>query len=749
MRRLLKGVMWIVVAVLALLLLAVGVAAAVPLASDPPVDMSAHGAGSSSVEPASSGLQRAFPATNDPADNPTTPERVALGRLLFFDPVLSEGNDVACATCHHPDLGFSDGRATSVAPGGASPARNALTLWNVAYSQSLFWDGRVGTLEEQALVPLTHADEMAVADPATLAAELRAIPEYAALFESAFGIAPQAISADHVAQALAAFQRSLISANSPFDRYAAGEFDALPHAQRRGLAIFRSGATRCFECHGAPTFASDTFRVIGVPSDDPGRAAVADDGVFGAFKVPTLRNVALSAPYMHDGSLATLEEVIDFYRDGGGRAHGFEKVDVFVNPFTLSDQERADLLAFLYALTDESGLPEIPASVPSGLPVVAHVENPQRAVAAAINAGGEGGAAAAAGAPQTITVAAGETIQAAVDRARPGDTVQIPYGVYHERVAVDISGLTLVGVANEAGEWPVLDGQGQLSEGVIASGNDFTVGNLHVRNYTDNGVLVEGARGVHFHDIVAENVGTYGVYPVRSTDVVIERVTVSGVDDAGIYAGQSENVIVRDSTAFGNVIGIELENTLGGEVYGNHVYDNSNGILIVLLPQLTSKISSGAKIHDNVVEHNNTANFAPEGATARIVPPGSGILLIGTDNNEVYDNTIVGNKTAGLAIFSLTGTGAFNENELDVGPLAEGNYAHDNTYADNAYDPDPVVAELGIPAGDILWDTTGAHNRFDEPGATSFPPLLPGDGWPGFLRTAYGNVFRVLSGLLG
>ena len=270
-----------------------------------------------------------------------------------------------------------------------------------------------------------------------------------------------------------------------------------------------------------------------------------------------------------------------------------------------------------------------------------------------------------------------------------------------------------------------------------------------MRNYTDNGVLVEGARGVHFHDIVAENVGTYGVYPVRSTDVLIERVTVSGVDDAGIYAGQSENVIVRDSTAYGNVIGIELENTLNGEVTNNHVYDNSNGILIVLLPQLTSKISSGAKITGNLVEHNNTPNFAPEGATARIVPPGSGILLIGTDNNEVSGNTITGNKTAGLAIFSLTGTGAFNENELDVGPLAEGNYAHGNTYSNNATDPDPVVAELGIPAGDILWDTTGGNNRFDEPGATSFPPLLPGDGWPGFLRTAYGNIFRVLTGLLG
>ena len=750
MRKVLRSLLWIVGIMLTLLLLAFGVAAAVPLESDPPIDMANHGAGSSSAEPATSGLLRAFPANNAPVDNPTTPEAAELGRLLFFDPVLSENDDIACATCHHPDLGFGDGQPTSIAPGGESPARNALTLWNAAYTQSLFWDGRVGTLEEQALVPLTHADEMGVADPLTMAADVRAIPEYVAMFESAYGLGADEITPEAVTRALAAFQRTLISDDSPFDRYAAGDLDALSPQQRRGLAIFRSGATRCFECHGAPTFASDTFRVVGVDSDDPGRAGVVDDGLFGAFKVPTLRNIALSAPYMHDGSMSTLEEVIDFYAGGGGRAHGFEKVDVFVNPFELTDQERADLLSFLYALTDESGLPQIPAAVPSGQAVVAPLENPARAVAAAHNTGGGGEAAAGdGGGPQIIVVQPGETIQAAVDRARPGDTVEIPYGVYHERVAVDVSDLTLRGVANEAGEWPVLDGQGALSEGVIASGNNFTIGNLHVRNYTDNGVLVEGSQGVHFHDIVAENVGTYGVYPVRSSDVVIERVTVSGVDDAGIYAGQSENVIVRDSTAFGNVIGIELENTLGGEVYNNHLYGNSNGILIVLLPQLTSKISSGTKIYNNVVEDNNIANFAPEGATARIVPPGSGILLIGADDNEVYDNTITGNKTAGLAIFSLTGTGAFNENELDVGPLAENNYAHDNHYENNGYDPDPVVAELGIPAGDILWDTTGANNRFDEAGATSFPPVLPGGGWPGFLRTAYGNVFKVLTGLLG
>jgi parallel beta-helix repeat protein len=595
---------------------------------------------------------------------------------------------------------------------------------------------------------LTHADEMGVGDIGVMATELQAIPEYVALFTAAFGDSDGSITPDHITQALAAFQRTLISQNSPFDRYAAGDFNALTPQQRRGLAIFRSGATRCFECHSAPTFGSDTFRVIGVASEDPGRAGIAEDGVFGAFKVPTLRNIALSAPYMHDGSLQTLEEVIAFYERGGGRADGFEKVDVFVNPFDLTDQERADLVSFLYALTDESTMPAIPDQVPSGLPTITRVDNPARVTASAFNTT-TSVASEADRPPQTIVVQPGETIQSVVDKARPGDTIEIPFGTYHERVAVDMSDITLRGIPNEAGDLPILDGQGILSEGVIASGNNFTVGNLRTVNYTDNGVLVEGATGVHMHDIIAENVGTYGVYPVRSSDVVIERVTVSRVDDAGIYAGQSENVIIRDSVAHDNVIGIELENVLSGEIYNNQLYDNSNGILIVLLPQLTSKISKNARIYNNLVEDNNLANFAPEGAIARIVPPGTGILLIGSDNNEVYENTITGNKTAGVAVFSLTGTGAFNENELDVGPLAEGNHVHDNTYSNNGYDPDPVVAELGIPAGDILWETTGSGNRFDEIGATSFPPLLPGSAWPGFVSNAYSNALKILIGLLG
>lgn len=743
---------WIIgiVGVIVLLLLGVIVVAAVaPQKADPAIDMAAHGAGSSSVEPSYSGLQREFPPLNEPADNPTTPEKAELGRLLFFDPVLSANNDFSCASCHHPDLGFSDGRATAAGANGIELTRNTMSLWNVAYAPRLFWDGRVATLEEQAAVPLTHPDEMGVGDTAEMVTELAAIPDYVERFGAAFGDGAEAVSADNVNRALAAFQRTLISNDSPFDRYAAGEFDALTAQQRRGLALFRSGATRCFECHTAPTFASDTFRVIGVPSDDPGRSAVAGDAREGAFRVPSLRNIALSAPYMHDGSLATLEEVVDFYARGGGRDEGMENVDVFVSGFELTEQERADLVSFLYALTDESQLSEIPAAVPSGLPIVASVANPQRDVAAEHNAGTSNDETAASREPMVITVQEGETIQAAVDRAQPGDVIDVPYGVYHERVVIDMSDITLRGIPNEAGEFPILDGEGVLSEGVIASGNNFTVGYLHTRNYTDNGVLVEGVTGVHFHDIFAENVGTYGVYPVQSTNVLVERVTVTGVDDAGIYAGQCENVVIRDSTVYGNVIGIEVENTLGGEVYNNHAYDNSLGVLVILLPQLTSKISSGTLVYDNLIEANNHPNFAPEGSTARIAPPGTGILLVASDDNRVYNNEIRDNKTAGLALFSLTGTGAFDADEIDVGPLPERNHTYNNTFANNGYDPDPVVAELGIPAGDILWDGSGAGNRFDEPGASGgFPPILPGSGWPGFLQRAYGNVLNFVIGLV-
>jgi cytochrome c peroxidase len=203
------------------------------------------------------------------------------------------------------------------------------------------------------------------------------------------------VTYENVQNAIAAFERTLVTNNSPFDKYAAGDVNALTPAQRRGLATFRSAGTRCFECHSAPTFSDDSFSVTGVPdlqgqAHDTGRLEVESTSLDGAFKAPTLRNIALTAPYMHNGAFDTLEEVVDFYAKGGGRDEGVENVDIHVIGFDLTDQEKADLVAFMYALTDESNLPEIPTSVPSGLAVVESVENPAREIVSEMNAvGGE------------------------------------------------------------------------------------------------------------------------------------------------------------------------------------------------------------------------------------------------------------------------------------------------------------------------------------------------------------------------
>jgi len=314
------------------------------------------------------GLDRPFPALPAPAAEEA--ERVELGRMLFFDRILSGPKDAACADCHRPDSALADGEPTSRGVHGPL-ARNAPTLYNVAFKPRLFWDRRAPSLEVQALDPLFSPDEMA-ADPTELLARLREIPGYVSRFALAFPDSATPIELGNLARALAAFERTLVSQRSRYDRWAAGERDALTRQELRGLRLFRSLETRCFECHRPPTFDAPIAVGIGVPSQDPGVAGVTGNPAQrGFFGVPTLRNVGVTAPYMHDGSMASLEEVVDFYRRGGGRALGVEpsSIDGQIRAFDLRADEAADLVAFLRALSDESARPSAPESVPSGLPV--------------------------------------------------------------------------------------------------------------------------------------------------------------------------------------------------------------------------------------------------------------------------------------------------------------------------------------------------------------------------------------------
>ncbi len=740
--------------------------------------------GTAGVGPGGGGLRRPFPAMVVRPDNPApvdpkTDERVALGRLLYFDPVLSGANDISCATCHHPDLGFSDGRGQSMGKGahglgperagGAVVRRGAPSLWNAAYNHMQFWDGRAADLEQQAEGPITSDIEMNQ-NPDELVSELKAIPEYARLFDSAFGgTNGSSITLAAVTKAVASFERTLTANNSPFDRYVNGDLDALTLEQKRGFNLFRSGKTRCFECHGLPTFANPDFKIVGVPDVNPqdpdyGRFDVTKgEGNKRAFKVPTLRNAVLNAPYMHNGKFKTLEEVIDFYSRGGGPGMGFDTphLDDKIRAYSISAEEKADLIAFLYSLVDETNLPEFPSSVPSGLSVVPHLTNPVRELAQKYNTGAPREATAQRP-PQTVTVKPGESIQGAVDRARPGDTIEVMPGTYSEEITIDLDNITLRGLTADskpaaphtalqsasttAGQgasttlWPVLDGQKKLSDAVIATGSDFHIEGFEVRNYVANGVVVQNARGPVMRELIVDTTGLYGTYPVSCTGVTIERVTATGIADAAIYVGQSRDIVVRDCVAHANVTGIEIENSVNALVENNYVYDNTGGILVFVLPNNPSKVGRNCIVRNNRVIENNHPNFGNPRSIVGKVPPGGGVLVMAADNNEVTANEIRGNDSYGVSVVSLEITFP-KGTAFDVGPVPENNWIHDNTYADNGRQPAESITKSGLTGADLLWDLNGWSNRWDEKSATRATPVLNGS-WPTFARRAYWRVLH-------
>jgi cytochrome c peroxidase len=286
-----------------------------------------------------------------PEDNPLRPEVVKLGRSLFFDPVLSADSTFACATCHRPEQGFTNRRPTSVGVHGRRGKRNVPAIFNRGYGRAFFWDGRIATLEEQVLQPIIAEDEMAMILPEATQ-RLARDPEYARRFNRAFS---RPVNADDLARALASYVRTIRAGGSPFDRFVAGDATALSDLEREGLEIFQ-GKGRCVRCHTGTNLTDERFHNTGVAwrdgvLHDEGRALVTGaERDRGAFKTPTLREVPRTPPYMHDGSLATLEDVVDFYNDGG-RANPY--LDPRIAPLDLSDQERRALVAFLTALKGE------------------------------------------------------------------------------------------------------------------------------------------------------------------------------------------------------------------------------------------------------------------------------------------------------------------------------------------------------------------------------------------------------------
>lgn len=344
-----------------------------------------------------------------PTDNPANPDRIALGRLLFFDPILSATKDVACATCHLPRFGMADGRALPAGPSGVGfgperqltdptmvfEARNSPTVINVGFNRFrdfqtadgfLFWDGRIRRLENLVTLPQREFSEMrAEALPLestldSLLERLRRIPEYVALFQTAFPDHPAGTPIDSVslAQALAQFVRSLVGDRSPYDRFVAGDAAALTDQEKRGLVLFHEKGG-CVQCHAGPMFSDFDFHVVGArqqgpgfqltPHEDFGRwNATHLEGDRWAFRTPSLRNVAVTAPYSHAGAYGTLREMVEFFNRGAGDHPDIPRarLDPVLGPLRLTDAEIEDLVAFLVALTDVPDVP-VPDRVPSGL----------------------------------------------------------------------------------------------------------------------------------------------------------------------------------------------------------------------------------------------------------------------------------------------------------------------------------------------------------------------------------------------
>ncbi|MGP0565981.1 MULTISPECIES: cytochrome-c peroxidase [unclassified Nitrospina] len=299
-----------------------------------------------------------LPKMTHPKDNPWSKEKEELGKMLYFDPRLSSSNFISCASCHNPGLGWGDGLPTPIGHDfNRKGPRHVPTIINSGYFDAQFWDGRAPSLEEQAKGPIPNPIEMNQ-NPNELVKKLKAIPGYVKRFETVFG--KGGLTFDNIAKAIATFERSVVSKNSPYDKYNNGDKSAMSKSAINGMNLF-FGKAKCSICHNGPAFTDSNFHNIGVKGNDMGRYGVTkDDSDKGAFKTPGLRHVSRTGPYMHDGSEKTLKDVIEFYNRGGDVD---ENKSPFITPLGLSKQEVNDLVEFMKALEGEPievVVPELP-----------------------------------------------------------------------------------------------------------------------------------------------------------------------------------------------------------------------------------------------------------------------------------------------------------------------------------------------------------------------------------------------------
>lgn len=290
-----------------------------------------------------------------PADNPYTERKAELGKMLFFDPRLSGSNLISCASCHNPSFAWEDAQPTGAGNEMNRLGRHTPTILNLAWGELFFWDGRAESLEEQALGPIQADVEMAQPID-TLIAELDAIPGYRAIFEEVFP--GEGVTADNIAKAIATYERTVVSAQAPFDKWIEGDENAISDSAKRGFVVFNTKAN-CNACHSGWNFTDDSFHDIGLETEDIGRAGIVPEipEFKHNFKTPGLRNIVQRAPYMHNGSLTNLYDVVDHYADGFVKRPTLSD-DVI--PFQLSSAEREDLVQFLQTLTS----PDEPVALP-------------------------------------------------------------------------------------------------------------------------------------------------------------------------------------------------------------------------------------------------------------------------------------------------------------------------------------------------------------------------------------------------